>query len=131
MERNEIRILREKVVRLEARVLRLKNKVSGLRGKLAEKDRQIARRDKQIATKDEQIAALEERLEQLSSQASQPVRVPSFVKANVPSLRPGKRGRPAGHEAALRRVPEIDRHEQVPLPQDRSRRAICPVAAVR
>jgi hypothetical protein len=114
MERDEIDRLREKVARLQTQVLRLKNKVARQQGKLAEKDKQIAE--------------LERRLEQLSKTGSNPLPVrvlPPFVKLNVPRRR-GRRGRAIGHVAALRAMPKIDRHEQVPLPKDRFSQSICP-----
>src|SRR4029079_12961133 len=68
-------------------------------------------------------------LEQLSKTGSNPspVRVlPPFVKLNVARRRRSRRGRATGHVAALRAMPRIDRHEQVPLPKDRFSCSICP-----
>lgn len=87
-------------------------------------------RDIRLAEKDKYIAELEQRVEELKKQAtvataSRPL--PSFVKLNVPRRRRKRSGRKNGHEAALRALPaKIDHHQDVPLPTDRSRRAVCP-----
>ncbi len=115
MERDEVGRLRSKVRYLVKRVHRLRAKVR--------------RRDRALAAKEKRIAELEREVEQLKKQVSSPspTRVlPSFVKLEAPRRRRGKRGRESGHVAALRPVPKIDRHEQVPLPEDRIHQSICP-----
>jgi transposase-like protein len=87
-------------------------------------------RDIRLREKDKRIAELEQQVEELKKQAvggTPPRELPPFVKANVPRRRRRKPGRKIGHEAALRPMPvKIDHHQQVPLPTDRSRRAVCP-----
>jgi transposase-like protein len=117
MERDETYWLRGTITMLEAQV-------DGL-------EYELRVRDYRLAQKDKYIAELEQRIEELKKQAiadpstSHPL--PSFVKLNLPRRRRRKPGRKAGHEAALRPVPtRIDHHQDVPLPTDRSRRAVCP-----
>jgi hypothetical protein len=91
---------------------------------------ELHQRDLRLAERERYIAQLEQRLEELKQQAapgSPAPACPAFVKANVPRRKPKKRGRPAGHPAALRPMPKkIDRHQTVPLPKDAGRRPICP-----
>ena len=52
---------------------------------------------------------------------------PAFVKPNAPARSARKPGRPKGHPAALRPMPEkIDVHEQVNVPIDNFGKACCP-----
>jgi hypothetical protein len=93
-------------------------------------------REIRLAEKDKRIAELEQQVEELKKQAlagtqnsacPQAREIPAFVKPNLPRRRRRKPGRKIGHEAALRPMPaKIDHHQEVPLPKDRSRRAVCP-----
>jgi transposase-like protein len=85
-----------------------------------------------LKEKDQRIAQLEQQVEELKKQAvagtqAASRQLPPFVKPNVPKRRKKKPGRKNGHEAALRAMPgKIDHHQQVPLPTDPNRRAVCP-----
>jgi len=119
MERDEAYWLRGTIETLEATVAGLQYELHVREIRLAEKDRYIVE--------------LEQRIEELNRQAMahQPLQaappLPAFVKPNLPPRRKRRPGRKAGHEAALRPMPaKIDRHQQVPLPTDRRKHAICP-----
>jgi transposase len=118
MERDESYWLRGTITFLEAQV-------GGL-------EYELRVRDIRLKEKDKYIAELEQRVEELKKQATaqmQPAsrELPAFVKLNVQRRRRKRPGQKNGHEAALRTMPaKIDHHRQVPLPTDRSRRAVCP-----
>lgn len=88
-------------------------------------------REIRLAEQDKYIVKLEQQVEELKEQACAqvppaPAQLPAFVKPNVPPKRRKKPGRKKGHEAALRPVAKIDRHQDVPLPTDASGKRICP-----
>lgn len=88
-------------------------------------------RDIRLEEQSKHIAELEQRVEELKQQAvgegSREPEVPAFVKPNVPRRRRKKPGRKAGHAPAFREMPaKIDRHQEVPLTTDGSRRPLCP-----
>jgi len=116
MERDERYHLRASITLLEAQV-------DGLQYELRVRDIRLAEKDKYIAELEQRVAELTKQA--TSDSASHPL--PSFVKLNVPRRRRKKPGQKSGHAAALRAMPaKIDHHQDVPLPTDRSRRAICP-----
>src|SRR5438552_726929 len=121
MERDEVYWLRGTITMLEAQV-------EGL-------EYELRVRDIRLEEKDKYIAELEQRVEELKKQATgsqqgndgKSPALPSFIKPNVRHGRRRRPGRKKGHEAALRPMPgKIDHHQDVPLPKDRSHRAICP-----
>jgi transposase-like protein len=118
MERDESYWLRGTIAALQATV-------EGLRY-------EVHFRDLRLAEKDQRIAELEQQVEELKKQATQSIapasrELPAFVKPNAPTRRRKKPGRKQGHEPALREMPaRIDHHQDVPLPTDRSHRAVCP-----
>ena len=84
-------------------------------------------RDIRLEEQSRYIGELERRVEELQEQSlKQEPQLPAFVKANVPDGPRKTPGRKAGHEPAFGALPRIDRHQQVPLSTDRSRRALCP-----
>jgi hypothetical protein len=96
---------------------------------------ELHQRELRVAEQDRYIAQLEQRIEELKQQAapdSPAPACPAFVKANVPQRKPKKRGRPVGHPAALRPMPQkIDRHQTVPLAKDAGKKPICPHCRTR
>lgn len=118
MERNEVYWLRGTIENLEAQV-------EGLTYELHV-------REIRLREKDQRIAELERQVQELKNQAlagTSPAEreVPAFVKPNLRRRRRKKPGRKAGHTAALRPMPpKIDHHQQVPLPTDRQKNALCP-----
>jgi transposase len=119
------------VVRDEAHFLRgtitlLEAQVDGLQYELHMRDIQLKERDTHIAELEQRIKELKQQATAAVASASEPA-LPAFVKPNVPQRRRKKPGRKAGHKAALRAQPLwIDRDQQVPLPTDSHRQAICP-----
>jgi transposase len=128
-----------KVVRDEAYFLR--GTITMLEATVEGLQYELHMRDIRLKAKDKYIAELEQRIEELKQEAtaavagaggSEPAALPAFVKPNVPRRRRRKPGRKVGHEAALRPPPLwIDRDQQVPLPTDRARHAICPACRCR
>lgn len=96
---------------------------------------ELRQRDLRLVEKDRYIAQLEQRIEELKQQAvpdSPAPACPAFAKQNVRQRKRKKRGRPVGHPAALRPMPQkIDRHQTVPLPKDAGRKPICPHCRTR
>jgi hypothetical protein len=97
-------------------------------------------RELRIKEQDKRIAQLEQHVEELKEQALQssaadqppaPPGPPAFVKANVVRRRRRKPGRRKGHEPALRPVPKIDHHQDVPLGRNASGHRICPACQCR
>jgi transposase-like protein len=88
-----------------------------------------------IDRQDQRIEALEAENQSLHKQLAgakapmdvQPRPLPAFVKPNVPQKVKKRPGRKAGHEAALRPMPEkIDQHIDVPAPKDATGVCSCP-----
>jgi hypothetical protein len=118
MERDERYHLRASITLLEAQV-------DGLHYELRVRDIRLAEKDKYIAELEQRVEELKKQATAASKSASRPL--PPFAKLNVPRRRRKRPGRKNGHEAALRPMPaKIDHHQDVPLPTDRSRRAVCP-----
>jgi transposase len=111
------------------RLLRQEN--GGLAEELAtcRRERDQARGEsQQMQKRIEQLEKQNERLKKRVADLSKmPKPIPSFVKPNVPAKKSKKPGRPVGHEAALRPMPEkIDVHQEVALPTDSLGQISCP-----
>lgn len=116
---------RDERYRLRARITLLEAQVGGLEYELRVRDIRLAERDRSIAELEQRVEELKKQATLASVFASRAL--PAFVKLNVARRRRKKPGRKFGHEAALRAMPtKIDHHQDVPLPTDRSRRAVCP-----
>jgi hypothetical protein len=94
---------------------------------------QVQQRDRQIRQLEQENLVLRQRLAEQQPPpsgggGSSSPSLPAFVKPPVPKhRRPGKPGRRAGHEPALRPPPpQVDRTVDVPLPKDARGRAACP-----
>jgi transposase len=77
----------------------------------------------------EENAALKVRVADLEGKLKRKVesKVPPFVKPNVARKRRKRPGRPEGHPAALRPMPEkVDVDQEVPLPVDEMGKCCCP-----
>lgn len=97
-------------------------------------------RELRIKEQQKIIARLEQQVEELKKQALQdaqldrhkaPPKPPSFVKANVARRRRKKPGRKKGHAPALRPMPKIDNHQDVPLQRNAKGHPICPACKCR
>jgi transposase len=132
--------------RLEKRYAELSDKVFTLRLILRDREQELAACRPQLYRAHQRIGQLEQqrdkltaenkllkgKLADLSAQLRQEkakAKATSFVKANVPAKKVRKRpGRPKGHVAALRPMPQtVDVHQVVPLPVDKSGRPSCPI----
>ena len=100
---------------LKAMITQLGARVGGLEYELRVRDIRIEELERENAT-------LRKRLEEQAP----PPGPPPFVKPAVKRGRRKRPGRQAGHEAALRPPPKIDRTVKVPLPEDKRGRALCP-----
>ena len=101
---------------------------------------ELQMRDLRIKEQDKRIAQLQQQVEELKKQAlhhsqvdqpKAPLRPPSFIKANVARRRRKKPGRKKGHEPALRPMPKIDSHQDVPLQRNAKGHPICPACRCR
>jgi transposase-like protein len=97
--------------------------VAGLQYEVHMRDIRIEEQERRIAELDQQVHELKK---QARGDAAKEPDVPGFVRPNVPKRPRKKPGRKAGHEPAFRAVPEIDRHQEVPLCTDGSKRPLCP-----
>jgi hypothetical protein len=122
---------------LRAKVAVLQAQVSGLEYELHMRELRLVEKDKRIAILEQQVLELKK---QAMDQPEQPgvendggsAGLPPFVKANVKRRRRKTPGRKRGHAAALRPLPaKIDRHQDVPLPEDQKRRPLCPACRCR
>jgi transposase len=118
MERDEVYWLRGTITVLEAQV-------DGLRYELHMREIRLREKDRRIAELEGQVQELKKQA--LAETSPTAPEVPAFVKPNLRRRRRKKPGQKAGHAAALRPMPpKIDHHQQVPLPTDRQKNALCP-----
>jgi len=107
--------LEEQVRLMQGTIDYVESVVEGLQYELHARDIRIKELEHENATL----------LKRLEEQAPPPP-PPPFVKASAEAGRRKRPGRKAGHEAALRPPPKIDRTVKVPLPRDERGRPLCP-----
>lgn len=117
-------------LRLENRHLRLDFNAARLWGYQCQQEINVLKEQLETVTRERDV--LRQRVDDLTSElrhkpVDPPPSPPDFVKANVPRKRRKKPGRPEGHAAALRPMPEtIDHYQPVPVPVDASGACSCP-----
>ena len=99
-----------------------------IRPEVYQADRKIDRLEQRIEKLEAENDALRKQLAGVKQNLDQQTRpVPAFVKANVAQKGKKRPGRKAGHEAALRPMPEkIDQHIEVAAPTDAGGIPSCP-----
>ena len=111
-----------------AQAYHLEGQLRAVGPQLYRAERKIERLEQRLEKVATENAVLHQRVAELTGQLDQrPKAVPAFVKANVGAKTRKAPGRKAGHEAALRPLPEkIDTHITVPLPRDAQGVVSCP-----